>query len=206
MFPRLQNFIQTGSILLSSFIESNEDSSCPIRIAIQTSSSSTTVTVLTKSLKGERRKGASCAVGSAKEKAGLHVSGGVFSPCANRWRHSNRSQSSNEKRPPIAGKMSDPTYSMISDFVGRLKNQLNKEKEEQEAREKDFHRHFQEREFEMEERESAWKRELERREVGSANTRSTGLWGFLVPSELVQPLAYVWHSSEERSFSGWGTA
>jgi hypothetical protein len=61
--------------------------------------------------------------------------------------------------------MSDPTYNMISDFVAKLKNQLNKEKEEQEAREKDFHRHFQEREFEMEERESAWKRELERREV-----------------------------------------
>lgn len=61
--------------------------------------------------------------------------------------------------------MSDPTYNMISDFVAKLKNQLNKEKEEQEAREKDFHRHFQEREYEMEERESAWKRELERREV-----------------------------------------
>lgn len=61
--------------------------------------------------------------------------------------------------------MSDALFGIIREFEGALEGQMRRQREENIQRKREFEKRFLEKELELAERENAWKKELQRREV-----------------------------------------
>jgi phenylalanyl-tRNA synthetase alpha subunit len=67
--------------------------------------------------------------------------------------------------------MSDALFGIIREFEGALEGQMRRQREENIQRKREFEKRFLEKELELAERENAWKKELQRREVCHAQSQ-----------------------------------
>jgi hypothetical protein len=67
--------------------------------------------------------------------------------------------------------MSDALFGIIREFEGALEGQMRRQREENIQRKREFEKRFLEKELELAERENAWKKELQRREVCHAHSQ-----------------------------------